>query len=170
MQQKELKNRIEITGMKLNSADRKSDAIEVAKKLFSELNLKVEPSCIAFTFLKRIPVSKGSSESIDQLNVEFSTFRAKLDTIKAKKNLEAGNGIYFDNALTAHNRSLMGPVKKIVKAKNVFVYLSNSKIIAKKDVHHVKAIECDADIEIVKGWPANVKASSQSSSSPVNNI
>lgn len=58
-----------------------------------------------------------------------------------EKRKKATDGLFFDNALTSHNRSLMGKIKSIAKTKNFVVFLRGSKIYAKKNDKTVQVIK-----------------------------
>lgn len=159
--QKELQNRIEISGMKLSPKSANSNVKDSVLELFKTHNIKIEAGDVKFASSKSFPTKKGASELKQVVIVEFNDFDAKLRAMQAKRKLP--DGLFFDNSLTAHNRQLMGKVRKIARAKNFAVYLRGSKIYARKDERNIQVIECEEDINVVSQWSTNKQQSAGSS-------
>lgn len=138
--------------MKLPSKSEKPNLLDMTIQMFLSLGINVCKTDIKFASSKSIPSKKGSEENIQLVIVEFIDFDTKLRVMKEKRELDTNR----------HNHSLMGKIKDVGKAKSFAVYISNSRIYAKKNDSKFKAIECENDIQVVENWESNKKrASSQ---------
>lgn len=165
--QKELQNRIEISGLIVQQPTDQQGIISTAIQMFGSFNIQIAPVDIRFAAVKYIPISKGNKSLKPIVILEFTELSTKIRVLQEKRKVKDHRNIFFDYALTPANRSLMAKAKKIAKVKHLKVYLNANKIFVRKDASTVQAIECDADLEVINNWQVNTNFPAPASSSQI---
>jgi hypothetical protein len=88
------------------------------KLLIESFGIQIKDDDILSTAVKAFKVNvRGSMEKKQIIVVVFKNVETKLNVMKAKRTNSNNRGIYFDNRLTALNRSLMGKAKLVARDK-----------------------------------------------------
>jgi len=156
LMQEKLMNRMEISGHHKNSCNDKNKLKEDVIELIKAHNVNIECDDINFVFTKTVnKYRNGKAETKTLIIVDFKDFGTKVRVMKEKRNSKINNGVFFDNSLTAANRSMMGKVKKISKEKNFKTYMSNNRIHVKKSDNRIQTVEAASDLKIIESWSPN---------------
>ncbi|KAL7033493.1 hypothetical protein ACKWTF_007610 [Chironomus riparius] len=150
LNQKELKNKIDIMGVKWPETIERDKIKEEVMKVMRKYNIDLDVSMVKTAYLRNV-----KSLNLKVGVIEFHDFETKLRVMREKRQSKIKDGVYFDHSLTPLNGKLMGSTRKVAKEKNFKTYISNNKICIKKSKDDSKWIESEDDLELVKRWDPN---------------